>query len=114
MEYFSFVDIENKKVCYIGKIRLTKHYLPYLAYKFHGKPVVIFGDETYPSLEEKYELRGYGGEYDEFFIENEDYDYSILDNIEMSCAEFNEIYNKIGGRVINNIEDYIRYKYKPI
>ena len=27
--------------------------------------------------------------------------------------EFQEIFEKIGGKVVTNLEDYIRYKYRP-
>ena len=31
----------------------------------------------------------------------------------MSIKEFREIFDKIGGKVVTNLEDYIRYKYRP-
>ncbi len=36
----------------------------------------------------------------------------ILTDIEMSYAEFEEIYEKIGGKEISNLEEYIRHKYR--
>ena len=61
----------------------------------------------------KYEVKEYGGEYEEYFIENENIDGNILDDITMSIEEFKEIFEKIGGKVVTNLEDYIRYKYRP-
>lgn len=43
MDYISFVDIENKKIYDIGKRSSAKYYLPFLAYKYHEKPVVVYG-----------------------------------------------------------------------
>lgn len=113
MEYISFVDIENKKIYDIGKRSSAKYYLPFLAYKYKGKPVVVYGDETHEYLEEKYKINKYGGEFEECLIENENIDSNILDDITMSIAEFYEIFDKIGGKVVTNLEDYIRYKYRP-
>ena len=113
MDYISFVDIKNKKIYDIGKRSSAKYYLPFLAYKYQGKPVVIYGDETHGYLEDKYEVKEYGGEYEEYFIENENIDGNILDDITMSIEEFKEIFEKIGGKVVTNLEDYIRYKYRP-
>ena len=113
MDYISFVDIENKKIYDIGKRYSAKYYLPFLAYKYHGKPVVVYGDETHGYLEEKYDTKEYGGEYEECLLGNENIDSNILDDIEMSIAEFQEIFGKIGGKVTTNLEDYIRYKYRP-
>lgn len=112
MDYISFVDIENKRIYDLGKRCIAKYYLPFMAYKFQGKPVIIFGDETHGFLEEKYEIKKYGGIYEEYHMENEDFDGNILDDIEMSKKEFNEIFEKIGGKIITNLEDYIRYKYR--
>lgn len=112
-DYISFVDIENKKIYDIGKRNEAKYYLPYLASKFQDKPIIFFGDETHCFLEDKYEIKEYGGEYDEISWEYEDYDSDILDDINMSGKEFNEIFEKVGGKVITNLEDYIRYKYRP-
>ena len=113
MHYIKFVDIENKKIYDIGKRSSAKYYLPFLAYKYQGKPVVVYGDETHGYLEEKYDTKEYGGEYEEYSLGNENIDSNILDDIEMSIAEFQEIFEKIGGKVITNLEDYIRYKYIP-
>ena len=113
MEYISFVDIENKKIYDIGKRSSAKYYLPFLAYKYKGKPVVVYGDETHEYLEEKYKINKYGGEFEECLIENENIDSNILEDITMSIAEFYEIFDKIGGKVVTNLEDYIRYKYRP-
>ena len=113
MDYISFVDIENKKIYDIGKRSSAKYYLPFLAYKYQGKPVVVYGDETHGYLEDKYEVKEYGGEYEECLIENENIDGNILDDITMSIKEFQEIFEKIGGKVVTNLEDYIRYKYRP-
>ena len=113
MDYISFVDIENKKIYDIGKRSSAKYYLPFLAYKYQGKPVVIYGDETHGYLEDKYEVKEYGGEYEECLIENENIDGNILDDITMSIEEFREIFEKIGGKALTNLEDYIRYKYRP-
>lgn len=84
-----------------------------MAYKFQGKPVIFFGDEIHNYLEEKYEVKEYGGEYESHLIEDEDIDINILEDITMSELEFNEIFEKVGGKVITNLEDYIRYKYRP-
>ena len=35
----------------------------------------------------------------------------VLSDIDMSRMEFREIFEKIGGKVITNLNDYIRYKY---
>lgn len=113
MDYIKFVDIENKKIYDISKRSSAKYYLPYLAYKYQGKPVVVYGDETHGYLEDKYMTKEYGGEYEEHFIENENIDGNILDDITMSIEEFREIFEKIGGKVVTNLEDYIRYKYRP-
>ena len=114
MDYISCVDIENKKIYDIGKRSSAKYYLPFLAYKYQGKPVVIYGDETHGYLEEKYAIKEYSGEYEECLIENENIDGNILDDITMSIKEFQEIFEKIGGKVVTNLEDYIRYKYRPV
>ena len=114
MDYISFVDIENKKIYDIRKRSSAKYYLPFLAYKYQGKPVVIYGDETHGYLEEKYAIKEYSGEYEECLIENENIDGNILDDITMSIKEFQEIFEKIGGKVVTNLEDYIRYKYRPV
>ena len=58
-------------------------------------------------------VKEYGGEYEEYFIENENIDGNILDDVTMSIKEFREIFDKIGGKVVTNLEDYIRYKYRP-
>lgn len=113
MDYISFVDVENKRIYHLGKRCDVKYYLPFMGYKFQGKPVIIFGDETHSFLEGKYVTKKYGGIYEEYKIENEDFDDSILDDVEMSKNEFNEVFEKIGGKMITNLEDYIRYKYKP-
>ena len=110
MDYINLVDVKNKKMYDLGKRSSAKFYLPYAAYIFNGKPIVIFGDETHSFLEDKYELKQYGGEYDECSLEN--YDADILTDIEMSYAEFEEIFEKIGGKEISNLEEYIRYKYR--
>lgn len=113
MDYLSFVDIENKKIYDIGKRSCAKYYLPFLAYKYKNKPIILFGDETHCYLDEKYKKKEYGGEYEEYLMENENIDCDILDNINMSIAEFEDIFDKIGGKVVTNLEDYIRYKYRP-
>ena len=113
MDYISFVDIKNKRIYDIGKRSSAKYYLPFLAYKYQGKPVVVYGDETHEYLEEKYEVKEYGGEYEEYLIGNENINSNILDDITMSIKEFQEIFDKIGGKVVTNLEDYIRYKYRP-
>ena len=105
--------VENKKIYDIGKRSSAKYYLPFLAYKYQGKPVVVYGDETHEYLEEKYEVKEYGGEYEEYLIGNENINSNILDDITMSIKEFQEIFDKIGGKVVTNLEDYIRYKYRP-
>lgn len=111
MDYISFVDIENKKMYFLGKPSHAKFYLPFLAYKFQGNPIVLFGDETHENLEEKYNTKNFGGEYEECLIQDEDIDTDILTDIEMSTAEFNDIFKKIGGKVVTNLENHIRYKY---
>ena len=112
MDYISFVDIKNKRVYDIGKRFSAKYYLPFLAYKYQGKQVVVYGDETHGYLEEKYDTKEYGGEYEECSLGNENIDSNILDDITMSIEEFQEIFDKIGGKVVTNLEDYIRYKYR--
>ena len=112
-DYISFVDIENKRIYDLGKRSEAKHYLPFMAYKFQGKPIVFFGDETHCYLEDKYETEEYGGEYEDYSLGNEDWNTHLLTDIKMSKAEFNEIFEKIGGKVVTNLEDYIRYKYRP-
>lgn len=113
MDYINFVDIENKKIYDLGKYFMAKHYLPYFAYKYNNKPIIFYGDETHNYLEDRYNLKQYGGEYEEGLIEHEDYNDEILLNIEMPLCEFNEIFDKIAGKEITNLEDYIRYKYRP-
>lgn len=111
MDYISLVDIENKRMYDLGKITEAKYYLPYFADKFNGKPIVIFGDESHPQLEDKYALKKYGGEYEDYSINDENYNDDVLSDIDMSRMEFREIFEKIGGKVITNLNDYIRYKY---
>lgn len=111
LDYISLVDIENKRMYDLGKITEAKYYLPYFADKFYGKPIVIFGDESHPQLEDKYELKKYGGEYEDCSISNEDCNDDILSDIDMCRLEFKEIFENIGGKVITNLNDYIRYKY---
>lgn len=36
-----------------------------------------------------------------------------MKNIEMSEKEFNEIFEKIGGKIVTNLGEYIQYKYIP-
>ena len=84
-----------------------------MAYKFQGKPIILFGDETHCYLEDEYGTKEYGGEYEDYSLENEDWNNHLLSCIEMSKAEFNEIFETIGGKVVTSLEDYIRYKYRP-
>ena len=112
MDYINFVDIESKKIYDLGKVNEAKLYLPFLVHKYAGKPVVIFGDETHCYLEDKYLLKAYGGEYEEHSItEEEDYDIDDLFEQEMSDEEFANIFEKIGGKIIRNLEDFVDYKY---
>ena len=111
LDYISLVDIENKRMYDLGKITEAKYYLHYFADKFYGKPIVIFGDEAHPQLEDKYELKKYGGEYEEYFVIDENYNDDVLSDIDICRLEFKEIFEKIGGKVITNLNDYIRYKY---
>ena len=53
----------------------------------------------------------YGGEYEECFVENENCNDDILFDVNMCKLEFIDIFEKIGGKVITNLNDYIRYKY---
>ena len=69
MDYISFVDIENKRIYDLGKRCNAKYYLPFMAYSFQGKPVIIFGDETHSFLEKKYEIKEYGI-YEEYQVKN--------------------------------------------
>lgn len=111
MDYISLVDIENKRMYDLGKITEAKYCLPYFADKFYGKPIVLFGDETHPQLEDKYVLKEYGGEYEDCSINDENYNDDVLSDIDMCRLEFKEIFEKIGGKIITNLNDYIRYKY---
>ena len=111
MDYISLVDIENKRIYNLGKITEAKYYLPYFADKFNGKPIILFGDETHSYLDDKYVLKEYGGEYEECFVGNENCNDDILCDINMCRLEFVDIFEKIGGKVITNLNDYIRYKY---
>ena len=111
LDYISLVDIENKKMYDLGKITEAKYYLPYFADKFNGKPIILFGDETHPQLDDEYVLKEYGGEYEECFVGNENCNDDILCDINMCRLEFVDIFEKIGGKVITNLNDYIRYKY---
>lgn len=111
LEYISLVDIENKRIYNLGKITEAKYYLPYFADKFSGKPTILFGDETHSYLDDKYVLKEYGGEYEECFVENENCNDDILFDVNMCKLEFIDIFEKIGGKVITNLNDYIRYKY---
>lgn len=108
MDYISFVDISNKQKFDLGKRNSAKYYLPYLAYKSKDNQVLIFGDETHSFLEDQYAMG-----YEECPIEDENINNEILRGIEMSKAEFDEIFERIGGKQITGIEDYIRYKYRP-
>lgn len=56
-------------------------------------------------------LKEYGGEYEECFVGNENCNDDILCDINMCRLEFVDIFEKIGGKVITNLNDYIRYKY---
>ena len=109
MDYINFVDINNKKIYDLGKRIEAKCYLPYLANKYADKPIVLFGDETHCYLENTYERREFGGEYEECSMANEnwkDFDISHPD-AEMSLDNFNEVFNKIGGKIISNLQDYV-------
>lgn len=112
-DYISLVDITSKSIYDLGKATSAKHLLPYFAHIFHGQPVVIFGDETHGYLEDEYLSTRYGGEYEEVNVDYGKIDSNALDEVTMSYKEFSEIFEKIGGKVITNLEDYIRYKYTP-
>lgn len=112
-DYISLVDVNNKRIYDLGKATSAKHLLPYFAHIFLGQPVVVFGDETHGYLEDKYLPTNYGGEYEEANVDYGKIDSNALDEVNMSHKEFSEIFEKIGGKVITNLEDYIRYKYTP-
>lgn len=109
--YFYLVDMQNDRYFYLGKSGTAKYYLPFLAYLFQGKPVIIFGDETQEELYDKYE------DLEEFDIEKNDVlpqcNHNLLSTLTMSKVEFDEIFEKIDGKEIINLEDYIRYRYRP-
>jgi hypothetical protein len=111
-DYINLVDIENNIVYDLGKTCEAKYYLPYLGYKFKNKPILIFGDETHGWLENKYKTIEFDGEYKQGNLQDFDMNNDILDNIEMSKEEFYEIFDKIGGEIITNLDDYIKCKYK--
>ena len=87
MDYISLVDIENKKMYDLGKITEAKYYLPYFADKFNGKPIILFGDETHPQLDDEYVLKEYGGEYEECFVGNENCNDDILCDINITIIK---------------------------
>ena len=111
MDYINFIDIEAKKIYDLGKANEAKLYIPFLAYKYAGKPVVLYGDETHCYLEDKYLVKGYGGEYEELSITGEYYNIDSLFESEMSDEEFANIFEKIGGKIIRNLEDFVDCKY---
>lgn len=111
MDYINFVDIESKKIYDLGKASEAKFYLPFLAHKYAGKPVVLYGDETHCYLEDKYLLKAYGGEYEEISFTGEDYDIDALFESEIGDEEFANIFEKIGGKIIRNLEDFVNPKY---
>lgn len=112
-EYYTFVDLQNNDVYDLGKRSEAKYYLPFLAYRFKNKPVLIFGDEACESLCDVYQTKECGGEYNECSVDDLGYKMGILDDIIMSNAEFDEIMGKIEGKEVPNLDEYIRYKYNP-
>lgn len=108
-DYYYFVDIEKQQIQSLGKKSEAKRYLPFLAYKYQNKPVCIYGDETHCFIEEKYV---YDLKFNEVDTILNDIDITKLKDIEISVEEFYGIIEKIGGKEINNLNDYIRYKYK--
>ena len=111
MDYIRFVDLENKKVYDLGKRSEAKYYLPFLAHQFQGRPVVLYGDETHCYLEDKYETEEYR-EYKECLLSCKDFGINNLNNNEMSMADFNKIFEEIGGKVVDNLEYHVQRKHK--
>ena len=114
--YFYLVDMQNDRYFYLGKSGTAKYYLPFLAYLFQGKPIIIFGDETNEALYDKY-CESEELSLEEFDIEKNDVlpqcNHNLLSTLTMSKVEFDEIFEKIDGKEIINLEDYIRYRYRP-
>lgn len=111
MNYYRLVDIQNKTLYDLGKASEAKFYLPFFADMYKNKEILLFGDETHGLLDDKYELKEYGGDYDEGSFENLSIDRNLLGDIEMSYNEFYYIFEKIGGEIITNLHSYIRFKY---
>lgn len=109
-DYISLVDIENKTIYDLGKASEAKYYLPYLAFIYQDKPILIYGDETHGWCEDKYEYEEEEN-YSKKGINSFNMNRDTLDNIIMSRAEFYEIFNQIGGKEITNLNYYIRFKY---
>ena len=111
MDYINFVDIESKKIYDLGKASEAKLYLPFLAHKYAGKPVVIFGDETHCYLEDKYLLKDYGGEYEPLSITGENINIDKLYEAEISDEEFKKVFLKMGGKIVSNLETFVDHEY---
>lgn len=112
MNYYKIVDLNNKVLFNIGKVYEAKLYLPFFANLYNEKEVILFGDESHENLDDKYKLIEYGGEYKEGSIDDFHIDMEELDEICMSYREFYTIFEKIGGCLTSELNQYIRFKYK--
>lgn len=110
--YFRIANLDDKVIYDLGKESQAKYYLPFFAKLYDGHSVVIFGDESHESISDEFEIIKYGGEYREGSYEELYIDTTELDDIVMSTREFSQIIEKIGGIIINNINDYLRYHYR--
>lgn len=111
---YTFVCLQEKEIYYASSCLEARYWMPFFAHIYQGHPVVIFNDLMWESLEDVYRTKSSCGEYNECAICYDAFDGKVLDKILMSEAEFDEIFEQIGGKRINNLEDYIRYKYRPV
>lgn len=111
MNYYKLVDLKNKTIYDLGKASSAKTCLPFFANLYQGQDILIFGDESHSRLDDMYELIEYGGEYKEGDFENLKIDWSELNEIDMCYREFYNLFEEIGGKIISNLNDFIRFKY---